>query len=140
MHKFWHICNGRDLVKIQKEGLVPSLGARSVRFGKDYKSIHVCETLDSAFHLSKIPLWATNPENLEFGQMLLEIQTDEVGNPDPFYKGGIILTQSVPAGQIVFVKALTEPQRSQVQERFSLLKVLGNLFAKLFQQSVYSSG
>ena len=124
MNKFWHICNGKNLEKIESEGLVPMLGARSIRFKNEVPIIHVCDSLDSAFHLSKIPLWATNPENLEFGQMLLEIQTDEVGNPDPFYKGGIILTQSIPADQISVVEKLTEPVEPQVFSELATRKTL----------------
>lgn len=109
MNKFWHICNGRDLVKIQSEGLVARLGARSIRFGKGVQSIHVCDSPDTAINLSKISLWATNPENKEFGQMLIEIETSETGEPDPFFVGGIILTQNIPADRIRFLERLTKP-------------------------------
>ena len=122
MNKFWHICNGRDLPKIQSEGLVARLGARSIRFGKSAQSIHVCNSPATAYNLSKIPLWATNPENEEFGQMLIEIQTSETGEPDPYFRGGIILTQNIPADRIRLLERLTEPQAPQVQEKSPSIK------------------
>lgn len=117
MNKFWHICNGRDLVKIQSEGLVASLGGRSIRFGKSSQSIHVCDSRDTAINLSKISLWATNPENKEFGQILIEIETRETGEPDPFFVGGIILAQNIPADRIRFLERLTKPQVPELRKR-----------------------
>jgi len=114
-----------------------------VRFRKEDNAIHVCSSVDSAVHLAKIPLWATNPENLEFGQMLIEIQSDEAGVPDPDYQGGIVLTQGVPADRISFIRVLTEPREPQVYDGCSLLQIwirsLRNLIARLRRQSVYSS-
>lgn len=144
MYKFWHICNGRDLAKIQSEGLVARLGARSIRFGKSAQSIHVCDSPDTATNLSRIPLWATNPENKEFGQMLIEIETSETGKPDPFFAGGIILTQNIPADRIRFLERLTKPQIPEVSERAPNLVAwtmeLASHFLNLLPKSILLKG
>jgi hypothetical protein len=122
MNQFWHICNGRALAKIKSEGLVPMLGARSVRFKNEVPLIHVCDSLDSALGLSKIPLWATNPENERFGQFLIEVLSDEIGRPDPYYKGGIILTQSISVDRVFVVDKITEPIKPQAFSELATLK------------------
>lgn len=131
MNKFWHICNGSALAKIQSEGLVARLGARSIRFGNSAEAIYVCGSADSATNLSKIPLWATNPENKQFGQMLIEVQTCETGEPDPYFRGGIILKQHIPADRIRFLKTLTEPQTPRCRQQSNLKK--WTLMYKRFQ-------